>query len=141
MVYSEPSLKTLIIYSQNVSLEWQRMICAKELVHVCDSRLSKAMTEEELEDLLSRLLGKASSEDFELADFRAAVDRIALYEGLAILFPNSAREHALDLLSKGETTLALVANWIGLPVQLVAFVLSDKWPDVVKTFLAKPELK
>lgn len=139
-VYTDPLLKTLIVYSQNVSLEWQRIICAKELVHVCDSKLSKAMSESEVEELLSRLLGKASSEDFGLADFRAAIDRLALYEGLAILFPNSARDHALALLANGQTTYALIANWIGLPIELVIFVLSEKWPDVVKTFLSKPEL-
>lgn len=135
-VYGEPQLKTLIVYSENVSLEWQRMICSKEIVHVCDPKHSKAMSENDVDGLLHKLLDKDATENYGLADFQAATDRLALYEALMILFPDGAREHALKLLSERKTTPAIIANWVGLPIELSNFVLSDNWVDVKRVLLA-----
>jgi hypothetical protein len=128
--YSEPILCTLIIYSSLLSMEWQRLVCGKEIIHVMDRQAGKTHTPGEVTGLVDKLLGPLSTEDFGLADFMAAVDKLALYQALAILFPDAARVQALDEMSAGATTIEDIAAWASLPLPLVKTVMSAQWPDM-----------
>ncbi len=128
-VYCQPDFVTLIVYSSNVDLAWQRLICCKELIHVCDARIEKTDTQQEVSDLLEKILGPLSTEDYGLADMMAAVDKIALYQALAILFPAAARDSAREQLSN-QKTIEDIVKWVALPKQFVELVVSDDWPDI-----------
>ena len=39
--YGDPDLISLIIYSDRLSIPWQRMVCCKEIVHVLDRQEGK----------------------------------------------------------------------------------------------------
>jgi hypothetical protein len=128
-VYRPPILVSLIIYSKNVDLVWKRIICAKELIHVMDHSAGKTKRALELEGMLDKLLGPLSTEDFGLADMMAAIDKLATYQALCFLFPDAAREEALARLKSEQVTIAQIADWAVLPVELVTIILSDAWPD------------
>ena len=100
-VYSDPLLCTLIVYSSKLSLDWQRLVCAKELIHVMDGKEEKTETAEELEGLIEKLIGPLSTEDFGLADLMAGKGKLAVYQALAVLFPDSARDDALKRIACG----------------------------------------
>lgn len=134
-VYAAPDLVTLIVYSKNVDLAWQRLICCKELIHLCDGSREKTDKAEEVDSLVEKLLGPLSTDDYGLADLMAAVDRLALYQALAVLFPLSAREAARAEIANGKRTIEEIADWALLPSPLVAFVVSDAWVDVYKAIL------
>lgn len=129
-VYGEPELCTIIVYSDVLPLDWQRVVCGKELIHVMDARVEQTRTIDEMNDLIVKLLGPLSTEDFGLADLIAAKDKFALYQALPILFPDAAREKALVKLNTQAKTMEQIAEWSALPLSLTQLVMSDAWPDL-----------
>jgi hypothetical protein len=70
--------------------EWQRLVCAKELIHVMDGNAEKTNTSDELQGLIDKIIGPLSTEDFGLADLMAAKDKLAIYQALGVIFPDAA---------------------------------------------------
>lgn len=134
-VYGEPVLVTLIVYSENLDIRWQRVICTKEIIHVTDRQAEKTHTPEEVTGLVDKLLGPLSTEDYGLADLQAAIDKLAMYQALIILFPDSARDEARQQIAAGNRTVEQVAEWASLPLPLVKFALDDDWPEVKEELL------
>lgn len=130
VMYGDPDLVSLIVYSQNLDLPWQRLVCCKELIHICDAAIEKTHEPDQVSELLDRLLGPLSTEDYGLADLAASVDKLAIYKALAFLFPAEARKVALSMLASGERRVEDVARWVDLPESLVEFVLDEGWPDI-----------
>ncbi len=129
-VYADPELVTLIPYNSNETLCWQRVICCKEMMHIFDSELEKTDTEEEIPDFLDKLLGPLSTDDFGLADFMAAKDKVALYQCLPLLFPNAALKIAREAVQQGIKTPQEVADWAKLPLKLVELMLEEEWDTI-----------
>lgn len=129
-VYAAPELVTLIIYPANAPVSDQRVICGKEVIHLCDGKTARTNSPEEVEALVEKLLGPLSTEDYGLADIMASVDRIALYQALALLFPIAARQVAIAAIAAGKVSIDQVAEWADLPLPLVRLVLSPEWEEV-----------
>lgn len=127
--YSAPEFTTLIVYSEKLPLDWQRIVCCKELIHTCDDPVERTSTEEEVQGLLEKLLGPFSTENFGVADIMATKDKLALYQALAVLFPDAARQQALHQVQQGATA-EKIAGWIVLPEALVLLVIGDNWPSL-----------
>ncbi|HRV61819.1 MAG TPA: hypothetical protein P5036_02485 [Albidovulum sp.] len=126
-LYCEPDWITQIVYTKNIDVAWQRVICCKELVHLFDAHVEQTDTEEEVSELLKKLLGPLSTEDYGLADLMAAKDRIALYQSLPLLFPRASLEEARWAVQSGEKTPEEIADWACIPVQFVRLMLSEHW--------------
>ena len=129
-VYSAPEFVTLIIYPANADLAEQRVICGKELIHLCDGKIARTNTPGEVDALIEKLLGPLSTEDYGLADIMASVDKLALYQGLALLFPIAAREVALEKINDRSATVEDIADWAQLPIPVVSLVLREEWTEV-----------
>lgn len=126
-VYGDPELVTLIIYPKAESARWQRLVCAKELVHVCDMQIAKTKTPEAIEELAERLLGRFEDNKDDEADLMASVDKLAQFQGINLLFPKAARSVARTKLASGEKTIDEIVDWVALPRQFVELALSDIW--------------
>ncbi len=133
--YADPEFWTLIIYSSQMSREWQRLVCAKELIHVMDGNAEKTKTPDELQGLIDKLIGPLSTEDFGLADVMAAKDKLAVYQALGVLFPDAARIDALKALQAGKTREQIMQQ-ASIPIQFASLVLADEWPDIKKDICA-----
>lgn len=129
-MYGDRILCSLIIYSSQISREWQRVICCKELIHILDAKSEQTKSIEELDGLMRRILGPLSTEDFDVFDIMAAKDRLALYQAIPVLFPMSARERALSLMANG-TKLEEIATQVSLPTNIVAVAMTEEWPDLI----------
>ena len=127
--YGDPRLCTLIVYSGVLPIDWQRVVCGKELVHVMDARVAHTKTSDEINDLIIKILGPLSTEDFGLADFVAAKDKLALYQILPVLFPDAARKVAAAKLTSGEK-IENIATWACLPLLLTRMVMTEEWPAI-----------
>ncbi len=125
--YGEPILVTQVGYSSNVSCEWQRVIAVKELIHIFDQKPVKTNTENEVSQLLDKLVGPLSSEIYGLADLQAATDRLALYQSLPLLMPKAALTIARQAVKDECRTPDDVAQWACMPVELVRLMLSESW--------------
>lgn len=134
-VYVAPDFRTLIVYSGQLSIDWQRLVCAKELIHVLDGKAEKTKTEDELQGLIDKIIGPLSTEDFGLADIMAAKDKLAVYQALAVLFPDAARADALAFIANGGTVDEIVRR-ASIPERFVRLVLTDEWPSAKKDICA-----
>jgi hypothetical protein len=134
--YAAPEFWTLIIYSSLMSQEWQRLVCAKELIHVMDGKAEKTKTPEELQGLIDKIIGPLSTEDFGLADLMAAKDKLAVYQALGVIFPDAARDDALQAIGNGSKTRQQVMEQASIPMQFVNLVLADEWPSIKKDICA-----
>lgn len=126
-VYSPPEFVTLIVYSQNLPTDWQRVVCAKELVHVCEGSVGRTDTPEEVEGLLEKILGPLSNEDFGLSDLMASIDKLAIYQAIDLLFPLAARHDARRALDEGTADFHDIVDWVQIPAVFVKMVLADEW--------------
>lgn len=129
-VYVEPVWVTHISYSANLPVEWQRVICAKELVHIFDHQTAKTNTGVEVSQLLDKLVGPLSTEDYSLADLQAATDRVALYQCLPLLLPRSVLEIGRASMRAGHLDIEEFSAELCMPVALVRLMLSDEWDGV-----------
>jgi hypothetical protein len=133
--YADPEFWTLIIYSSQMTKEWQRLVCAKELIHVMDGKAEKTKTPDELQGLIDKIIGPLSTEDFGLADVMAAKDKLAVYQALGVLFPDAAWADAQLALKAGKTRQQIMEQAC-IPGQFANLVLADEWPAVKKDICA-----
>ena len=127
-MYGDASFVSLIVYCASLGVDWQRVVCCKEMIHVLDVGVEKTKTIDDLDGLVSRLLGPLSTEDFGICDIMAAKDRIALYQALPLLLPMEARNDAVrkKVSAKDGAEKALI------PVGFASLMLTDKWPELVE---------
>lgn len=126
-LYGDPQFIALIPYNASDSIEWQRVTCCKEMVHLFDSDLERTDKEDEVTALLDRLLGRMSTDDFGLADLMAGKDKLALYYCLPLLLPKAALNIARADVEAGTRTPKQVAKDAGMPLGLVLMMLNPEW--------------
>ena len=126
-VYGDPVFVTHIMYSRNVPIDWQRLIVAKELVHIFDSRSSRTGNDQQVDQLIDTLVGPFSSDTYGLADLQATKDRLAVYQALPLLFPRAALAEARSVVNDDSRMIGEIAKWVCIPVEFVAVMLSDGW--------------
>lgn len=126
-VYADPRFVAIIPYNINDPLEWQRATCVKELMHLFDSVLEKTNTDDEVNGLIDRLLGRLSSDDVGLSDLMAGKDKLALYMGLPLLLPKAALLQAREACNAGTATIADIARDAVMPEELVELMLDEEW--------------
>ncbi|MGA8169563.1 MAG: hypothetical protein WB816_01805 [Methylocystis sp.] len=131
-LYGDTELVSIIVFCSKLEVSWQRMICCKEMVHILDDDAEKTDTLEELDGLLTRLLGPLSTGDFNIFDIMATKDRLALYQAIPLLFPMTARNNAVEKLKRGECSVADIAEAAVMPKQLIEIALRDEWPRLLR---------
>lgn len=123
-----------------MSQEMQRLICAKELLHICDSDSAAARSREvvakQIHDILTppELLAEMSNLDME-----AVADRTGMLRALALLFPIEAREELKKPYDDDKITDDEIAELVELPVQWVNFVMDEHWPTIVSLLTTSAE--
>jgi len=126
-MYSEPRLVSLIVYPTNVDFVSRRIVCAKELVHVCDANVAKTKDSNDIMDLAMVLAGRASIGDEPRMTMKVAADILAQQKGLMLLFPKAARVIARQRVADGEVTLEVLSEQLQLPTSTVEDMLEDDW--------------
>lgn len=134
-MYSEPQLVSLIVYPSNVDFISQRLICAKELVHVCDAQVSKTSNAQDIMELAQVLSGGAKMGDEPRMTMKVAADILAQQKGLMLLFPRAAREIARQQIANNEISLEELSDKLQLPTTTVEDMLVEEW-DALASFLS-----
>lgn len=129
-MYGDPVFVTHIPYNKNEPLEQQRVVCAKELIHIFDDNIEETDTEDEVPEFLDKLLGPLTTDDFGVADYMAAKDKFALYQCLPLLFPRAALQVARAAIENKDRTLEEIAEWAKLPRNIVDFMLKPEWEEL-----------
>lgn len=131
-VYGEPERTTLIVYSGNMPLDWQRMVCCKELVHVFDQKEEMTDTIQELDGLLSRILAPMSEDEFNISDIMATKDRLALYQAIPLLLPLAKIKKSKH---EGRSSYEL-AREVCVPERLVSLAMQEDWPNLISSLVS-----
>ena len=126
-MYSEPRLVSLIVYPSNVDVISKRVICAKELVHVCDLKVAKTSKPHEIMELAKVLVGEGSLDDAPQMTLQVAADIVAQQKGLMLLFPKAARVIARQQIAEGTIELQTLSKRLQLPEATVEDMLEETW--------------
>lgn len=132
-IYSEPNWVSLIIYPTNVDFSSQRIVCAKELVHVCDANVARTSNPSDIMELAMVLADKAAIEDEPRMTMKVAADILAQQKGLMLLFPKAARIIARKKYADGEISLEHLADKLLLPISTVEDMLDEDWDKLADT--------
>jgi hypothetical protein len=128
----EPIVK--VMYSTQLDIGQQRLVCCKELIHVFDREPLLTNRVEEVVRLgheLANGKGKFSPKN----DIKTTFDLLAKWQATAILFPFSLYETYLPAFQAGKVTIDQVAEWTQLPTDLVAVVMTDEWKALRESVL------
>lgn len=124
----EPDLASSIYYDTRQPIEWQNMVCAKELLHILDGA---CVSDKKTFDQLTQRLALPDDIQHLLndPDF-ALVDKIGTSPACALLLPLAARELLLPAYQPRVITAADIARQAVMPEEHVRTVMSDFWPHV-----------
>lgn len=133
--YGDPKWVSLIVYPSNTDHAVQRIICAKELVHVCDSAATKTHDADEVIELARALCDKiAPGEKLQIAKLKVAKDVLAQGQAMMLLFPKAARLIARQKIADGRLTVDDLVNIVAIPRDCIEEMLDPDW-DVVAEHL------
>lgn len=122
-----PRFISVAAYSINQPVEWQRLVCCKELIHCLDRDPIKTRKRDDVVRLGKQLCEEDGSTPYASMDLQAFFDGLAKYQALAILFPFGLREELLDAYDAGKVSLEQIAGWVQLPVEYVRVVMTKQW--------------
>lgn len=132
-VYGEPILVSMVVYPSNIGLFEQRVICAKELVHLCDARVTKSNTEEEILELATVLSSRnGASEGMPITSLKVASDVVAQSKGLMLLFPKAARIIAREKIATNAMTIQELSEKIQMPINIIEDMLEEEWEEMAE---------
>ena len=122
-----------IYHGTNQNLQWQRLVCCKELLHVLDETWQRAATPEEVSGLVKKM---ALPPRFQIPNDgtddnrKALFDRVGALQAVAVLFPIAIRELLLSKHQEGVLADDEIVHIVGLPQVYVRLVMSEFWPKI-----------
>ena len=126
-----PLVEGRAIYSTRQSVEFQRLVLVKELLHCLDDEDVKTKS---LTDALALCDQLANGEDSIAPQgdsvIQCAVDEMAKWMALAVLFPMRLRDTLEPSYRNHEISLAQVANYVRLPEEYAGYVMDPLWPRI-----------
>ena len=126
--------KVVDIYTEkSLPPEEKRLVQAKELLHILDSRIDRASTLEDVERLTEEMAAHPSEQN----GYHTNSDREAVLLVLPVVFPMAVRALFLPLLQRNLINIDWIADKVALPKTVVSFVMLDeRWPPVHESMMA-----
>lgn len=134
-LYKPPKRCALVIYNKNVPIEYQRLACCKEIVHLFDVPALVTNSRDEIISLINNLADGFDINALSIGDWQALKDKLALHQALAILFPHEAREDLMTPYNEGKIDEHWIAEHFCIPLEHVEFLMSDGWDTFRKALL------
>lgn len=122
-----------VAYTTRVPLAMQRLICAKELLHICDVDGICARTREQVGSLVKEI-GIPLTALVEIAKIspQLSSDHDGLLLAVALLMPKSARKILKQMLDRNLITISEIAALAEVPDPFVAVAMSDPWEMILE---------
>lgn len=125
-----------ILFSSQMSLPEQRLVCCKELIHVLDADPVRTSSHGQILPLAERMAHGHTNNLKGPDDVKAFVDAMAKWQALALLFPYGFYEQIYPHFKAGRVSNTAIASYVGLPQVYVDVVLTDTWDLIRTTVLA-----
>lgn len=136
--YGDPTLCANIYYAKQMSREWHRLVCCKELMHILDPDGHKATTPEQIHYNAERIGLPSELRDISADGRITNSDRIAEFYALGILFPLAARDVLMNHYENGKISIDDIARLYDLPKRKAAIVMTPLWADIHSMLLEFP---
>lgn len=133
-LYGEPVRMANIYFHRGHTIDWQRFVCAKELMHLLDPPAAQTRTHDQVHELAEQIGLPEYMQDATQAGFATNIDRLAEFRAAAILLPYAAREHLLKPLADGRLSLSDIAEMADIPRKYAALVMSPGWNYIHEMF-------
>ena len=134
-VYGEPVWVANVYYSNTIGLNMQRLVCCKELVHLCTSKQFRTVTHEQVNSLipeLSSLIRSHMNGDEYESGNHSMSDYHAVYLAVAILFPKIARCLAKKEYECGNLTYNDISKLFHIPEGCVKLAFDPNFDGYVE---------
>lgn len=135
-VYGDQIFYANIYYPRNVTLDWQRMICCKELLHLMEPHDWHVSAKEDILKLAQKIGLPREQQDAPGDGIHAMSDRVMEYIALAVLFPWAAREQLIVPFQADKLTLADIARLADIPHRYVGLLMHEMWDPVYKGIMS-----
>ena len=136
-MYGEAKWVSLIVYPSNVERMTQRLICAKELVHVCDAHVAKTNDPKDIMELAEVLSNKGTIPDgMQITGMKVATDVLAQGKALMLLFPKASRIIARQQINDGSLSIDMLEEICQIPRRTLEDLLDPEWEEIAN-LLAK----
>ena len=122
--------RILIIFSDRLSIEEQRIVCCKELIHILDEHYLQTDTKEKVLSLAEALTGPLPKHAAGISDIASIKDRLAIYQALSVLIPEEMREELLEIYGGGSFSAAALADMFLIPQEYIDIVMRPNWSKV-----------
>jgi hypothetical protein len=125
-----------IAYSTQLSLEEQRLVITKELLHICDAETVRVSSRKQVSDLVE-WFGIPLEARMEIAKVspEVASDQSTILLALEVLLPRAARDELRPHLECGNITEAGIAALAHIPKAYVRTVMMKHWPKLIEAIL------
>lgn len=111
----------VVRYNQNSPIEWQRIVCVKDLIHSLDVEVLKTDSRARAETLLNDL--SMTGDISEGMGISALLEEAATYQALGVLCPDLA----LERFRKNGASEAEIASKLEIPEIFVNNVMHPEW--------------
>lgn len=122
-----PRQCALIVYSTQMELCEQRLVCAKELLHLLDGDPIRTSTQEQVLQLANELAQKRP------ASVQSYVDDLAKWQAVATLFPFTLWQQIMPRYK--EDMAAKIAEELQIPLSYVKAVMTPAWEEMRESIL------
>lgn len=128
--YADPELFANIYYAKQMTRDWQRLVCCKELIHLIDRDGHQATTPDQIRKNAEHIGLPIELRDFPTEGPIANSDTIAEFFALGILFPLAARDALMEPYKAGRLKIEDIARFFDIPKQKASFVMTTNWEAV-----------
>jgi len=118
-----------ITYAKQMSDDWHRLVCCKELLHLLDPIETRVSRPEDIDKLIEKIILPSDLQDPFTDGIHALTDRVAITYAAAVLFPMGARNILLPHAGK-KLSLPKIAQMAEIPIRYAYLVMSETWPEI-----------
>lgn len=127
-----------VAYSGNMSIEYQRLVACKELLHILDNGNYTAATLQGVSSLITEIsLPREAQQDWAQLQRATASDHLGVLNALAVLFPRDAISEIRPAYDRGDIGIEEIMTLTQVPEPYVVFAMTDEWMALVENVLIK----
>lgn len=121
-----------IVYSTQLEHDIQRLVAAKELLHICDVEGACAKTKEQVLALVDEILIPLNAlTELAAVSPQLVSDHGGILLAVALLIPRDAREELKAMLDAGVMNVTQIAALVEVPESFVRLAMRDDWGKIL----------
>lgn len=127
-VYTDPKLVSDIYIAESLDENWQRVVAAKELLHILDNKETTAQSVEAVDALLDNLSLPPEVRQYTKSSLN---DRARLISAIAILVPKECRTIIRRLYRDKKLNPNEISRFAKIPHRFTSMLINEEFEDTL----------